>query len=283
MIILLFSLTIEGCQKPDEEVKDQKSIFFNEQAFPGVKGVIQYFITSQDTITCEKINDNYVFQGDIILTEQQILELQNGSGIESLIKKWPNNTVYYSIKNTFPYKSRITKAIQYWEANTSIKFREYSLIAKSYVEFIWDKKGCYSNLGMANEFTDPNIYGIGLGRQVIGLADWADVGTVIHEIGHTLGLLHENSRYDRDNYIMVNLNNIEAGKEHNFNKFKAQYKASDFDFNSIMLCSSYSFSMNGFPTITKSDGTTYDAQREYLSEEDKNTINLMYFNPGNGR
>jgi hypothetical protein len=41
--------------------------------------------------------------------------------------------------------------------------------------------------------------------------------------------------------------------------------------------------MNGFPTITKSDGTTYDAQREYLSEEDKNTINLMYFNPGKGK
>ncbi len=37
------------------------------------------------------------------------------------------------------------------------------------------------------------------------------------------------------------------------------------DFGSIMLYSSYSFSGNGLPTITKTDGSTYSAQRSGLS------------------
>ena len=42
--------------------------------------------------------------------------------------------------------------------------------------------------------------------------------TPVHELLHTLGFVHEHTRPDRDNFISVNLGNIELGKEKNFER-----------------------------------------------------------------
>lgn len=263
-------------------------MLFNEQANPGIIGEIEEFTINGNKINCELINGKYIFQGDIILTEDQLSTQGSakGTGLESFVNRCTNNTVLYRISNELPNKSRVTDAIKYWEETTPLKFLtlsdlSYNIssmhdweIPRSYVSFIWDKDGCYFNVGMVG-----NDMGNLITPQDIGLADWADKGTVIHEIGHTVGLLHEHSRLDRDEYITVNLENVESGKEYNFNMIEAQFETSHFDFNSIMLYSSYAFSKNGLPTITKSDGSTYEAQREILSEGDKNVINMIYLTP----
>ena len=54
---------------------------------------------------------------------------------------------------------------------------------------------------------------------------------------HTLGMFHEQSRPDRDDYVTINTNNIEADKKNNFRRYKTTqintYNV-PYDYTSIM-------------------------------------------------
>ena len=66
--------------------------------------------------------------------------------------------------------------------------------------------------------------------------DCARFGHAAHEIGHAVGLLHEHTRSDRDNYIQVLWKNIEDKYENNF-KFYPHHNVTkdiEYDFQSIM-------------------------------------------------
>ena len=79
-------------------------------------------------------------------------------------------------------------------------------------------------------------------------------GIVAHELMHALGIYHEQSRSDRDDYVTVNFENIETGFENNFNKeISASLLNTQYDIYSIMHYGSHVFSKNGEPTIVAKD------------------------------
>ena len=67
--------------------------------------------------------------------------------------------------------------------------------------------GCYSYVGMT-----------GMATQELQLEEnGCDfVGIAMHEMGHALGMAHEQSRPDRDTYVTVDFDNIPDDKENNF-------------------------------------------------------------------
>ena len=96
------------------------------------------------------------------------------------------------------------------------------------------------------------------------------MGTTIHEIGHAVGLFHEQVRNDRDDHVVINWANILPGKEGNFEKysFLTGQDFGAYDFDSVMHYGSTSFSKNGEPTIVKKDGSLIAANRTALSPGD---------------
>jgi hypothetical protein len=73
----------------------------------------------------------------------------------------------------------------------------------------------------------------GLGS--ITIKDWNNSYIVAHEIGHSLGLNHEQNRSDRDTYVKILLGNILAGKEHDFDKDpSSENMGTKYDFVSVM-------------------------------------------------
>ncbi|HXP83493.1 MAG TPA: M12 family metallopeptidase [Bryobacteraceae bacterium] len=113
-----------------------------------------------------------------------------------------------------------------------------------YVEFNFnpsDMSGaCEANVGI-NTFSPPNM---------IGGSVTCDEGTVLHEMGHAIGLWHEMSRSDRDQYVTVNYNNVIKGSRSNFDirQDNAQISGS-FDYASVMIYHAFGFSRTGASTL----------------------------------
>ena len=58
-----------------------------------------------------------------------------------------------------------------------------------------------------------SIIGRSGGRQLLKMGNFClQLGTAIHEAMHAAGFYHEQSRYDRDNYVKIFWNNIQSGE-----------------------------------------------------------------------
>jgi len=69
---------------------------------------------------------------------------------------------------------------------------------------------------------------------------------------HTLGFYHEQSRPDRDDYVTVVWDKIEAGLEENFFKYNESEVTTfgaPYDYGSVMHYPPVGFSIDGTPTL----------------------------------
>ena len=131
------------------------------------------------------------------------------------------------------------------------------------------------------------------GEQVISIAeDCLSVGKVAHLIGHSLGLWHETSRPDRDDYIEILEENI-ADPVNVVAFTKISKKLFElmpdvgYDIQSIMHLSEYAYGKPGKKTIRIKDNADLDeeshcpnhlpiGQKMKLSSKDRKRINLLY-------
>lgn len=186
-----------------------------------------------------------------------------GSGIAGLRFRWPNKTVPFTIDPNLPNPERVTKAIEHWHAKTEIRFVARTT-EPDFVTF-QPGSGCSSSVGKQGR------------QQFVTLGPDCTMGNCIHEIGHTVGLWHEQSRHDRDQFVRVRLENVIPGMEHNFSQHLNDGIDLDaYDYASIMHYPKNAFSNDGRPTIETPPGAPEIGQRVGLSEGDIKAVKLLY-------
>lgn len=88
------------------------------------------------------------------------------------------------------------------------------------------------------------------GEQTVGGSGTCTVATILHEMGHTVGVWHEQTRPDRDTYVNVNYGAIIKASRSNFDQFlDNDQELTPYDYASVMEYPAFSFSRNGEPCI----------------------------------
>ncbi|MFI5587311.1 M12 family metallopeptidase [Amycolatopsis sp. NPDC051758] len=209
-----------------------------------------------------------VVEGDIVVA---LLD-ENDVGLESVVIsgdqfRWPGGRIPFEIDPNLPDQARVTNAIDHWHRNTRIRLVARDPANPDHTNFIRFAPGggCSSPVGMRGN------------QQTISLAPGCDTGSTIHEIGHSVGLWHEQSREDRGNFVTVNWANIQQQHAHNFNQHITDGDdVGGYDYHSIMHYPRRGFAVDpGQDTLTPLQNVEI-GQRTGLSPGDCAGVRWMY-------
>merc|ERR1711962_27751 len=236
-----------------------------------------------------------VFQlDDMLLTEEQVpLALRATFGLPEVPSdemkfetagrrderyRWPERTINYDLSQVvYPEnKTLIINTLNQLQNKFDgcIKFREASTGNRVMVV---DDDGCYSSVGFNKYFERQNLS--------LSPRECMYPAVIEHEFMHAIGVQHTHSRPDRDNYVTIIEENIQANAtfnatdqfekldEEEYNTFGLPY-----DYLSVMHYSDSLFSNGKGKTILTHDSSMQDVigRAQGVSEGDIELVKRMY-------
>lgn len=159
----------------------------------------------EETLRYEIVGSLAMYQGDIILGHAPDPPPRK-------IEHWPEGTIPYVISD------------EYAPAEREIVAREVDLATAQYR----DRTGV-ELVARADQpdyvVIRPHPPGGGCGASALGRVGgpqplyfeaYCGFGSLLHQLGHALGAVHEETRRDRDNFVILRMENVAPGREHLF-------------------------------------------------------------------
>ncbi|GAB1600721.1 zinc metalloproteinase nas-6-like, partial [Argonauta hians] len=213
-----------------------------------------------------------MFQGDIDLDGRSIW---SRNAVGDLNRRWPKGVIPFTIHSYFKdyEQEKIRAAIKHIQEMTRINGKDcIKFINKTeednYV-YIGTGKGCHSAIGYK-----AKIQGLSLG---VGCRY---KGIIVHELLHTVGFYHEQSRPDRGSYVKINMSNVKHKAESNFLQLFppiVNTQGLPYDYNSIMHYNAYEFAIDrSIKTVIPLKKGVTIGQRIGMSQLDVVRVQRLY-------
>ncbi|XP_058825332.1 seminal metalloprotease 1 [Topomyia yanbarensis] len=190
--------------------------------------------------------------------------------------KWPNGTVPYQFEDSCDqqYRSTVLDAMSVLEQASCVLFIPKTEDQREHIRFTKAELGCGSSIGYRPGQREP--LDVVLDDFCLGLS-----GAVQHELLHVLGLFHEHTRPDRDEYVEVLWDNIEPEFRQNFVKGSYDYMETfdlPYDYRSVMHYPTFAFARSGTDVtmVSRQNRSAELGQTEAASVLDLEKLRRMY-------
>ncbi|RYX82303.1 hypothetical protein EON83_20130 [bacterium] len=239
--------------------------------------VDQLIATSKDGKTAQ--------QGDMVLSVPTLRAFRSSiaGGGRTTRSAFYRTTYWTVVGGKVPYtlaadlpqaqQDAFVQACREWEKWANLKFSPRTN-ETNYINVIAGGDSSNSAVGMTG------------GEQTMRLATWATSWTACHELAHALGVMHEQSRSDRDNYVEIKFDNVQADLAFNYAIITNSDNHGEYDFDSIMHYGPWGFAIDSTkPTMVCRPPyerfQTIIGQSDHLTELDKAGMADIYgFPPG---
>lgn len=192
-----------------------------------------------------------IYSGDVIYLVSDVQQFGFRGNL------WPNGILVYAFESgvTQAQQMAFRGACEAWTIGTPLRCQLRSnesdyILVKSH-----DGEGCGGQQGVSCSF---------LGRiggpqdLLIYRSHWNIANVIQHEIGHALGMVHEQSRPDRDAFVFVKYGNVRPESSSQFDIVRSVSTFTEYDLESIMHYSNCTFSRHANCSLQRTDLQTLE-------------------------
>jgi len=193
--------------------------------------------------------DRMLIEGDMLVPLDYYSRMPHSHAPQAFYRPnvWPGGIIPYQFDASVTGMSStlMITAMQVWQAVANVQFQPCNPCSGAFVTIRNHPTSNFADIGRLGT------------QQFVNINAWNDRFLMVHELGHTLGLRHEQNRTDRDQYVITYTQNITPGQEGNFAIYTDATPYGPYDFDSVMHYGPCFFSRN--PMACANSGGTVSA------------------------